>query len=138
MLILHKFPPINFYSLIFIIKNKISYLLQADVLTDVLYEDFVMKGQMGIDIFPYVQRAALDIILETAMGVALGVQTKRQSDYLDQIEEAVQVIQERQFYPWYMSGMVIMVINSILLFWLSPVSVFCDFSLKCMNDRWQG
>ena len=87
-------------------KYTISYLLQADVLTDVLYEDFVMKGQMGIDIFPYVQRAALDIILETAMGVALGVQTKRQSDYLDQIEEAVQVIQERQFYPWYMSGMV--------------------------------
>ena len=106
--ILHKVPPraINFYSLIFITKYTISYLLQADVLTDVLYEDFVMKGQMGIDIFPYVQRAALDIILETAMGVALGVQTKRQSDYLDQIEEAVQVIQERQFYPWYMSGMV--------------------------------
>ena len=94
----------------------ISYLLQADVLTDVLYEDFVMKGQMGIDIFPYIQRAALDIILETAMGVSLGVQTKRRSDYLDQIEEAVQVIQERQFYPWYMSGMVIMVINSILSF----------------------
>ena len=87
-------------------------LPQADVLTDVLYEDYVKKGQNGIDIFPYVQRAALDIILETAMGVSLSVQTKRHSDYLEKIEEAIQVIQKRQFTPWYMSGMVI---NSVFI-----------------------
>ena len=100
-----------------------------------LYEDFVKKGQNGIDIFPYVQRAALDIILETAMGVSLSVQTKRQSDYLEQIEEAVQVIQERQFYPWYRSGM----INghySILFCQLSSPTVYWNIvSLKCLNDR---
>ena len=81
-------------------------------MTDVLYEDYVKKGQNGIDIFPYVQRAALDIILETAMGVSLSVQTKRHSDYLEKIEEAIQVIQKRQFTPWYMSGMVI---NSVCI-----------------------
>ena len=77
-----------------------------------LNEDLVQKGQSGIDIFPYIQRAALDIILETAMGVSLSVQTKRHSDYLEKIEEANQVIQKRQFTPWYMSGMVI---NSVFI-----------------------
>ena len=103
-----------------------------------LLEDFVKKGQNGIDIFPYIQRAALDIILETAMGVSLSVQTKRHSDYLEKIEEAVQVIQQRQFIPWYMSGMVT---NSMFICSLStnngvlgqssvmPVSVLDSFSV---------
>ena len=70
---------------------------------DVLHEDFVEKHFNGQDVFPYVQRATLDIILETAMGVSQGVQTQRKSEYLECIEEAVQIIQQRQFIPWYMN-----------------------------------
>ena len=72
-------------------------------MVDVLHEDFIEKYPNGLDVFPYVQRATLDIILETAMGVSLGVQGQRESEYLDCIEEAVQIIQHRQFVPWYMN-----------------------------------
>jgi len=74
---------------------------QADVLVDVLHQDFVLEKKCG-DIFPYVQRAALDMILETAMGVTMGTQMKQRSDYLDHIERAVQIIQQRSYKPWLM------------------------------------
>ena len=66
-----------------------------------LHEDFVETDAVN-DIFPYVQRAALDMILETAMGVSLGIQTKRHSDYADAIERTVHILFQRSTLPWYM------------------------------------
>ena len=73
---------------------------QADLLANVLDEDFVQNVKTD-DIFPYVQRAALDVILETAMGVSKNIQTNRHSDYAHCIERMVQIVQKRQFLPFY-------------------------------------
>ena len=53
---------------------------QGRILADVLLEDSI--NQKLINIFPYVTRCTLDIILETAMGVQLEIQHARKSEYL--------------------------------------------------------
>ena len=52
---------------------------QGRILADVLLEDSI--NQKLINIFPYVTRCTLDIILETAMGVQLEIQHARKSEY---------------------------------------------------------
>ena len=66
--------------------------------------DFVDKNtnHEPIDILPYVQRCALDIILETAMGVESDIQDNRESDYANCVERAWHILQQRYIYPWYM------------------------------------
>ena len=51
--------------------------IQGRILAEVLQEDGLNVDQ--IDIFPYVTRCTLDIILETAMGVQMGIQRDRES-----------------------------------------------------------
>ena len=68
---------------------------------DVLNKDLVESNQ-DKDLFPYIQRAALDMILETAMGVSMGIQVQRQSEYADCIERTVHVMFQRSNVPWYM------------------------------------
>ena len=49
------------------------------VLADVLLEDSLKKSDNVLDIFNYITRCTLDIILETAMGQAMGIQLARES-----------------------------------------------------------
>ena len=83
-----------------------SYLayIKSDVLCDILLNDFVeynSKKDDAIDIFPYVQRCALDMILETAMGTELDIQNNRQSNYSHCIQRIVRIFLQRQLFPWY-------------------------------------
>ena len=52
--------------------------IHGKVLADVLQEDGEKNGQLNI--FPYVTRCTLDVILETAMGVQLEIQRARESE----------------------------------------------------------
>merc|ERR1712141_249350 len=72
--------------------------IQGRILADVFLEDSTKNDK--INIFPYVTRCTLDIILETAMGVQLGIQRARESDYCDTINNMVHVMQQRQIFPW--------------------------------------
>ncbi len=53
---------------------------QGATLAEVLREDGLKKGGGGLDIFPYVTRCTLDVIMETAMGQQLGAQRARGSE----------------------------------------------------------
>ena len=70
---------------------------------DVLQKDFVENDDLekAIDIFPYVQRATLDMILETAMGIQLNIQLEKSSDYGNSIQRINHIFQQRQVLPWY-------------------------------------
>ena len=52
---------------------------QGQILADVLLEDSLKKSNNTLDIFNYVTRCTLDIILETAMGQQMGIQLARES-----------------------------------------------------------
>ena len=52
---------------------------QGQILADVLLEDSLKKSDNTLDIFNYVTRCTLDIILETAMGQQMGIQLARES-----------------------------------------------------------
>ena len=56
-------------------KQMISFSFLADV----LLEDSLKKSDNILDIFNYITRCTLDIILETAMGQAMGIQLARES-----------------------------------------------------------
>ena len=53
---------------------------QGLILADVLLEDSRTAESSKLNIFPYVTRCTLDVILETAMGLQLGIQMDRQSE----------------------------------------------------------
>lgn len=48
---------------------------QSDVFSDVIRED-LESGDAAVDLFPYMKRLTLDIILETAMGRRLQIQVE--------------------------------------------------------------
>ena len=70
---------------------------------DVLQKDFVEMDDLekSTDIFPYIQRATLDMILETAMGIQLNIQLEKSSDYGNSIQRINHIFQQRQVLPWY-------------------------------------
>ena len=70
---------------------------------DVLQKDFVDNDDLvkSADIFPYIQRATLDMLLETAMGIQLNIQVEKSSDYGISIQRIVHIFQQRQVLPWY-------------------------------------
>jgi len=74
---------------------------QGQILADVLLEDSLKKSDNILDIFNYITRCTLDIILETAMGQAMGIQLARESTYCDTINSMVHVMQQRQIQPQY-------------------------------------
>lgn len=76
-----------------------AFNAQGQILAEVLEEDSKNATDNTIDIFNYVTRCTLDIILETAMGQQLGIQLARQSDYCDTINAMVHVMQQRQIQP---------------------------------------
>ena len=49
---------------------------QSDVFSDVIREDLESGGDAAVDLFPYMKRLTLDIILETAMGRRLQIQVE--------------------------------------------------------------
>ena len=76
---------------------------QSDVLCEILLNEFIENNSSNeaLDIFPYIQRSALDMILETAMGVDLGIQHNKESQYCYSIQRMVHIFQLRQILPWY-------------------------------------
>merc|ERR1719273_2511740 len=98
---------------------------QADTLCDIMLEDFV-KEDRGKDLFPYVQRCALDIILETSMGFEMDIQHKRHTPYASAIANIVHIFQLRQFIPWYMPD--------ILFDWFSKYAAEHKMDLKILHS----
>lgn len=49
---------------------------QSDVFSDVIREDLESGDAAAVDLFPYMKRLTLDIILETAMGRRLQIQVE--------------------------------------------------------------
>ena len=93
------------------------FLFQSDEFCDILLNDFIDENpeNASIDIFPYVQRAALDMILETAMGLELNMQYDRQSNYAQSIQRIVHIFQQRQILPWYQVSVNILLYTNIYL-----------------------
>ena len=54
---------------------------QGKILANVLGEDSLKSFDNTLDVFPYVTRCTLDIMLEAAMGQQLGIQEARKSPY---------------------------------------------------------
>ena len=52
-----------------------------------------VSGSKSLDLFPYVTRCTLDIILESAMGKSLDFQHNRHSDYAMCINDIVHMVQ---------------------------------------------
>jgi len=78
----------------------VVFNIQGRILADVLLEDSTKNGGKPLNIFPYITRCTLDVILETAMGVQMGTQQARISEYCDTINNMVHVCQQKQILPW--------------------------------------
>ena len=83
--------------------NIFVFYCKADLFCDILQTDFVENddSEKSIDIFPYIQRATLDMILETAMGIQPNMQVEKRSDYGNSIQTINHIFQQRQVLPWY-------------------------------------
>lgn len=60
----------------------------------------------AVDIFPFVTKAALDIICETAMGVKVNAQKEGENAYVEAIYEMSELFVERTVKPWLQSDFV--------------------------------
>ena len=100
-------------------------------------EDFAQTNA-GHDIFPYMQRAALDMILETAMGVSMGIQVKRQSDYADCIERMIHIIFKRSTLPWFMSDWTFSLFPAAKETYDKDLKTLHDFTQSVIKDRKEG
>ena len=54
--------------------------MHGRILADVLQEDSLKSKDNTLDIFPYVTRCTLDVIVETSMGVQMDTQYARSSE----------------------------------------------------------
>ncbi|XP_063238473.1 cytochrome P450 4C1-like [Bacillus rossius redtenbacheri] len=63
-------------------------------------------GGSGFDIFPYITRCALDIICETAMGVAIHAQENADSEYVRTLSDIVELTAHRRERIWLHSDFV--------------------------------
>ncbi|XP_044737445.1 probable cytochrome P450 4s3 [Chrysoperla carnea] len=66
---------------------------QGDILIKLLKEK--ADGKTNIDIFPYMQSFALDVICETAMGTKIHAQTSARSAYVLAVQDMERIIVER-------------------------------------------
>lgn len=81
----------------------INLKLQGNVLCQVLQEELISNNpdEVLMDIAPYLKRCALEIIVESSMGVQLDVQHKKELEYFRAINTLMQIIHQRQLRPWY-------------------------------------
>lgn len=62
-------------------------------------EPFADTGK-PVDVFPFITKAALDIICETAMGVKVNAQTVGENEYVNAIYAVSQIFVDRSIRPW--------------------------------------
>ena len=72
---------------------------KADVLCDIIFRDFTGNAS-GKDLFPYIQRCTLDIILQSAIGLEMDIQNKTKLPYATAIENLKKIIFLRSFNSW--------------------------------------
>ena len=99
--------------------------MHGRILADVLQEDSLKSKDNTLDIFPYVTRCTLDVMLDSAMGQHLGIQQARRSEYCDTINTMVHIMQQRQIMPQFQ--------NETLFGW-SVLKDDYDKSLKILKD----
>lgn len=99
--------------------------MHGRILADVLQEDSLKSKDNTLDIFPYVTRCTLDVMLDSAMGQHLGIQQARHSEYCDTINTMVHIMQQRQIMPQFQ--------NETLFGW-SVLKDDYDKSLKILKD----
>ncbi|XP_059084298.1 cytochrome P450 4c3-like isoform X2 [Tigriopus californicus] len=91
-------------------------------------------GRASLDIFPFMAKCTLDIILESAMGTGWFIQSQKSMDYPQVVNAMLRLIQHRQRSPWLMPD---------ILFNLSPwkrksdeyLSVLHGFSRSVIEQR---
>ncbi|XP_055594967.1 cytochrome P450 4C1-like [Uranotaenia lowii] len=71
---------------------------QGSIMAELL-EPYADTGK-PVDIFPFITKAALDIICETAMGVKVNAQTQGENDYVKAIYALSELFLERLIRPW--------------------------------------
>ncbi|CAF1176401.1 unnamed protein product [Adineta steineri] len=59
-----------------------------------------MKLDKEVNLYSYIASCALDIICETAMGLNIGAQHQRNSEYVDAVLKLTDLILKRQRMPW--------------------------------------
>ncbi|CAF0907860.1 unnamed protein product, partial [Adineta ricciae] len=59
-----------------------------------------VTAEKEINLYPYIASCALDIICEAAMGLSIGAQQKRNSEYVDAVLKLTDIILKRQRMPW--------------------------------------
>lgn len=65
-----------------------------------------ITDQKEINLYPYIASCALDIICESAMGLNVGAQEKRNSEYVDAVLKLTDLILKRQRMPWLWSNLI--------------------------------
>ncbi|UJR08122.1 hypothetical protein I4U23_012399 [Adineta vaga] len=59
-----------------------------------------IQSEREVNLYPYIASCALDIICEAAMGLSIGAQQKRNSEYVDAVLKLTDIILKRQRMPW--------------------------------------
>ncbi|CAF3403743.1 unnamed protein product [Rotaria sp. Silwood1] len=59
-----------------------------------------IKSEKEVNLYPYIASCALDIICEAAMGLNIGAQHNRNSQYVDAVLKITDIILKRQRMPW--------------------------------------
>ena len=54
-----------------------------------------------LDMFPHIQRCALEVILEASMGVQVDLQHGPDVEYMKATQSFLQVVEKRRRTPWY-------------------------------------
>jgi len=70
---------------------------QAVVMNDCLKKNV---GKGSFDMFPYITHCALDIICLTAMGKGVNAQEDGETEYVEAVYKASELVHVRQFRPW--------------------------------------
>ncbi|XP_075677551.1 cytochrome P450 4c3-like [Dermatophagoides pteronyssinus] len=73
---------------------------QANILSQVIQDRQKMADDNYIDVVPLITNATLDVISETAMGVKIGSQLGKSSDYVDAVTRVSATIVKRILLPW--------------------------------------
>ncbi|CAF5178080.1 unnamed protein product, partial [Rotaria magnacalcarata] len=59
-----------------------------------------LKSEKEVNLYPYIASCALDIICEAAMGLNIGAQHDRNSQYVDAVLKLTDILLKRQRMPW--------------------------------------